>query len=393
MYCRDDGCSNLAPCAVHGDNCVFCQAPIGGNSHDHSPMCPGKTITKKALITGITGQDGSYLVEFLLQKGYEVHGIIRRSSTFNTGRIDALYRDRHESKVKLRLHHGDLTDATCLLHIIREIEPDEIYNLAAQSHVKVSFEMPDFTAEVDALGALRVLDAIRTAGLTKKTRLYQASTSELYGKVRETPQSETTPFYPRSPYAVAKQFAYWIVVNYREAYGMFAVNGILFNHESPRRGLTFVTRKTTRAAAKIKQGKQECLYLGNLESKRDWGHAKDYVEAMWMMLQADAPDDYVCGTGETHTVKEMVEIAFRAAGMDLKWEGQGVDEVGRDQNGVVRVRVDPSYYRPTEVDLLLADPRKIKAKLGWQPKTLFKQLIEEMVEADIEDVAKSKVFW
>jgi len=330
----------------------------------------------------------------LLAKGYEVHGIIRRSSSFNTGRIDALYKDhRHQPDVRMILHHGDLSDATCLTHIISSVQPDEIYNLAAQSHVKVSFEMPDFTADVDGLGTLRVLDAIRTAGLTKKTRLYQASTSELYGKVQETPQTEKTPFYPRSPYAVAKQFAFWIVVNYREAYGMFAVNGILFNHESPRRGLTFVTRKTTRAAAKIKHGKQECLYLGNLDSKRDWGHARDYVEAMWMMLQADTPEDFVCGTGETHTVREMVEIAFRAAGMTLTWEGKGENEVGRDQNGAIRVRVDPTYYRPTEVDLLLSDPTKIMTKLGWRPKTLFRELIEEMVAADIEDVSKSKVFW
>jgi len=280
-----------------------------------------------------------------------------------------------------------------LLHIISSVAPDEIYNLAAQSHVKVSFEMPDFTADVDALGALRVLDAIRTAGLTHKTRFYQASTSELYGKVQETPQTEKTPFYPRSPYAVAKQFGFWMVVNYREAYGMFAVNGILFNHESPRRGPTFVTRKTTRAVAKIKHGKQDVLYLGNLDSKRDWGHARDYVEAMWMMLQAETPEDYVCGTGETHTVREMVEIAFETAGISIAWEGKGVDEVGKDQSGAIRVRVDPIYYRPTEVDLLLSDPRKIMNKLGWRPKIRFRELIQEMVRSDVEDVAKEKVLW
>jgi GDPmannose 4,6-dehydratase len=372
---------------------VLCRSKIE-NHEQHASICAGKTIRKKALITGITGQDGSYLCEFLLAKGYEVHGIIRRSSSFNTGRIDAMYRDhRHEKGARMILHHGDLLDATCLLHIITQVCPDEVYNLAAQSHVKVSFEMPDFTADVDALGALRVLDAIRTAGLTKKTRFYQASTSELYGLVQETPQSETTPFYPRSPYAVAKQFGYWIVVNYREAYGMFAVNGILFNHESPRRGPTFVTRKTTRAVAKIKHGMQDCLYLGNLDSKRDWGHARDYVEAMWMMLQSDTPEDFVCGTGETHTVREMVEIAFGTADLKITWEGKGVEEVGKDQTGAIRVRVDPSYYRPTEVDLLLSDPRKIMARLGWKPKTLFRELIQEMVRSDIEDVAKAKVLW
>jgi len=305
-----------------------------------------------------------------------------------------MYRDhRHQKEARMILHYGDLLDATCLLHIISSVAPDEIYNLGAQSHVKVSFEMPDFTADVDALGALRVLDAIRTAGLTHKTRFYQASTSELYGKVQETPQSEKTPFYPRSPYAVAKQFGYWMVVNYREAYGMFAVNGILFNHESPRRGPTFVTRKTTRAVAKIKHGKQDVLYLGNLDSKRDWGHARDYVEAMWMMLQADTPEDYVCGTGETHTVREMVEIAFSTAGLTITWEGKGVDEVGRDQTGAPRVKVDPSYYRPTEVDLLLSDPRKIMNKLGWKPRIRFRELIQEMVRSDLEDVAKEKVLW
>jgi GDPmannose 4,6-dehydratase len=348
---------------------------------------PSFARPKVALITGITGQDGSYLAEFLLGKGYEVHGIIRRSSSFNTQRIDHLYRDRHESGQKLFLHYGDLSDSTNLTYVFRKVRPSEVYNLAAMSHVKVSFDMAEYTGNVDGLGTLRLLDAIRTSGLQDSVRFYQASTSELYGKVRETPQSETTPFYPRSPYAVAKQYAYWIVVNYREAYNMFACNGILFNHESPRRGPTFVTRKTTMAVARIKQGLQQCLYLGNIDAKRDWGHAKDYVKAMWMMLQSDSPDDYVVSTGETHTVREMVERAFHHVGKTIRWEGKGVDEVGIDELGVIVVRIDPSYYRPTEVDLLLGDPSKIKRTLGWQMDVKFDDLVKEMVEHDMKVVA------
>jgi len=347
---------------------------------------------KVALVTGITGQDGSYLTEFLLEKGYEVHGIIRRSSSFNTGRIDSLYRDRHSSGVRLFLHYGDLSDASNLTSIVSKVKPCEVYNLAAQSHVKVSFEMAEYTADVDGLGTLRLLDAIRTAGLEKTCKFYQASTSELYGKVQEVPQSETTPFYPRSPYAVAKQFSYWMVVNYREAYDMFAVNGILFNHESPRRGPTFVTRKTTRAAARISKKMQTCLYLGNLDSKRDWGHAKDYVEAMWMMLQTDKPDDFVVSTGETQTVRSMVELAFETVNMKITWEGEGVNEVGKC-DGVIVVKVDPEYFRPTEVELLLGDPSKIKKILGWAPKVMFKELIQEMVLSDLADCDKSKLMW
>jgi len=349
-----------------------------------------ETEKKVALITGITGQDGSYLAELLLEKGYEVHGIIRRSSSFNTGRIDKLYRDRHNSGVKLFLHYGDLTDATNLTSIITKVKPAEIYNLAAQSHVKVSFEMAEYTANVDGLGTLRLLDAVRTAGLQETVKFYQASTSELYGKVQETPQTETTPFYPRSPYAVAKQFAYWIVINYREAYDMFVTNGILFNHESPRRGPTFVTRKTTRAVARISKGLQECLYLGNIDSKRDWGHARDYVECMWMILQQEKPDDYVVATGETHTVREMVEVAFKHVGTPVTWEGTGVEEVGKLADGKVVVRIDPAYFRPTEVDLLLGDPSKAERDFKWKPKILFKELIEEMVDSDLADAAKSE---
>jgi GDPmannose 4,6-dehydratase len=343
----------------------------------------GKEAQKVALITGITGQDGSYLAELLLEKGYEVHGILRRSSSFNTGRIDHIYRDRHQTGVRLFLHYGDLQDASNLLHIIEKCKPTEVYNLAAQSHVKVSFEMADYTADVDGLGTLRLLDAIRTAGLTKKCKFYQASTSELYGKVRETPQSETTPFYPRSPYAVAKQFAYWIVGDYRAAYDMFAVNGLLFNHESPRRGPTFVTRKTTRAVAAIKSGTQKCLYLGNLDAKRDWGHAKDYVEAMWMILQAEKPDDFVVSMGETSTVRTFVELAFGEVGMTITWEGEGVNEIGKDQNGNVVVKIDPEYFRPTEVELLHGDPTKIKTTLGWKPTYTLKSMVEEMVRSDL----------
>jgi len=347
---------------------------------------------KVAFITGITGQDGSYLAEFLLDKGYIVHGMIRRSSSFNTGRIDHLYVDRHE-QTSLHLHYGDMADSTALVHIIGQIQPDEIYNLAAQSHVQVSFELPENTGNVDALGTLRVLDAIRTCNLAGKTRFYQASTSELYGKVQETPQKETTPFYPRSPYAVAKQYAFWIVVNYREAYGMYAVNGILFNHESPRRGPTFVTRKTTRAVARIKKGLQKCLYLGNLDSKRDWGHARDYIAAMWAMLQADKPDDYVVSTGETHSVREFVEKSFKAVDIQIRWEGKGVDEVAKDQNGRTVVRIDAKYFRPTEVDLLLGDPTKIRKNLGWKHQVSFDELVKEMVDSDLKDCERSHLKW
>ncbi|BBB91642.1 MAG TPA: GDP-mannose 4,6-dehydratase [Methylomusa anaerophila] len=339
-------------------------------------------MEKVALITGVTGQDGAFLAEFLLKKGYIVHGVKRRSSLFNTERIDHLYRDPHETDVRFFLHHGDLTDSTNLIRIIQEVQPDEIYNLAAQSHVQVSFEEPEYTANADALGTLRLLEALRILGLTDKTRIYQASTSELYGKVRETPQKETTPFYPRSPYAVAKLYGYWITVNYREAYGIYACNGILFNHESPIRGETFVTRKITRAVARIKLGLQDTLYLGNLNAKRDWGYAGDYVRAMWLILQQDRPDDYVIATGETHAVREFVELAFKAAGIDIKWEGNGIDETGRDAAGKVLVRIDPRYYRPTEVDLLLGDPAKAKAQLGWSPKVSFKELVAMMVRED-----------
>lgn len=347
---------------------------------------------KTALITGITGQDGAYLAEFLLDKGYEVHGIKRRSSLFNTGRIDHLYRDPHEENVKLHLHYGDLTDSTNLIRIIQEVQPDEIYNLAAQSHVKVSFETPEYTANSDALGTLRLLEAIRILGLEKKTRFYQASTSELYGKVAEIPQTEKTPFNPRSPYAAAKLYAYWITVNYREAYGMFASNGILFNHESPVRGETFVTRKITRAAARIKLGLQKKVFLGNLDAKRDWGHARDYVEAMWRILQHDEPDDFVIATGETHSVRQLAELAFKEAGFNIRWEGTGVDEKGIDaETGQTLVEVDPRYFRPTEVDLLLGDATKAKEKLGWEPRTSFKQLVREMVQEDLRLFKKDQL--
>lgn len=349
---------------------------------------------KVALMTGITGQDGSYLAELLLEKGYAVHGIIRRSSSFNTGRIEHLYQDQHTAgDVRVVLHYGDLTDSTNLVHILRKVQPDEVYNLAAQSHVKVSFEMAEYTANVDGLGTLRLLDAIRTAGLDKKVRFYQASTSELYGKVQEVPQSEKTPFYPRSPYAVAKQFAYWTVVNYREAYGMHALNGILFNHESPRRGPTFVTRKVTMAVAKISKNLQDCLYLGNLDAKRDWGHAKDYVEAMWMMMQTDEPDDFVVATGETFKVRDFVERAFACVNIKITWQGEGVNEVGMDENKRILVRVDPKYFRPTEVDLLIGDPKKIMSKLGWKPKVSIDQLVKEMVEADVRDCDAQYLRW
>ena len=340
---------------------------------------------KIALITGVTGQDGAYLAELLLQKGYIVHGIKRRSSSFNTGRIDPFYQDPHVDHRNFILHYGDLTDATNLIRILQETQPDELYNLAAQSHVKVSFETPEYTANSDALGTLRLLEAIRILGLEQKTRFYQASTSELYGKVQETPQTENTPFYPRSPYAAAKLYAYWITVNYREAYGLHASNGILFNHESPLRGETFVTRKITMAVANIVRGKQECLYLGNLAAQRDWGHARDYVDGMWRMLQQPEPDDYVLATGVTTSVREFTAKAFAVAGMELKWEGDGVDELGRDANtGATRVRIDPQYFRPTDVDLLLGDASKAHKQLGWNPVCGLDELVTEMVQADLE---------
>ena len=349
---------------------------------------------KTALITGITGQDGAYLAEFLLDKGYTVHGIKRRSSLFNTDRIDHLYQDPHEPDRRFILHHGDLTDATCLIRIIQQVQPDEIYNLAAQSHVAVSFEEPEYTANSDALGALRILEALRILGLERKTRFYQASTSELYGLVQEIPQTETTPFYPRSPYAVAKLYAYWITVNYREAYGIYACNGILFNHESPIRGETFVTRKITRALARIKLGLQDCLYLGNLSAKRDWGHARDYVEAQWLMLQQDQPEDYVIASGEQHSVREFVAAAATALDMEIRWQGQGVDEIGLLQQATgeqVIVRVDPRYFRPTEVETLLGDPSKARRQLGWVPKTSFTDLVSEMVQQDVQTARRDSL--
>lgn len=346
-------------------------------------------MNKKALITGITGQDGAYLAEFLLDKGYEVHGIKRRSSQFNTDRIDHLYKDRHEDNVNFFLHYGDMTDSTNLIRIIQQVQPDEIYNLAAQSHVQVSFETPEYTANADGIGTLRVLEAIRILGLESKTKFYQASTSELYGLVQETPQKETTPFYPRSPYAAAKLYGYWITVNYREAYNMYACNGILFNHESPLRGETFVTRKITRAVARIKLGLQNKLYLGNLNAKRDWGYAKDYVEAMWLILQQDEPEDFVIATGETHAVREFVELAFKEVGIDIIWQGQGVDEKGIDRlTQKTLVEVDPRYFRPTEVELLLGDPRKANQLLGWKPRTSFAQLVSMMVKEDLKSAER-----
>jgi GDPmannose 4,6-dehydratase len=342
-----------------------------------------------ALITGITGQDGSYLAELLLEKGYEVHGIKRRASQFNTDRIDHLYEDPHKEEVRLFLHYGDLTDSSNLIRIVQETQPDEIYNLAAQSHVQVSFDSPEYTADVDALGALRLLEAIRILDLTDETRFYQASTSELYGKVQETPQTEATPFYPRSPYAAAKLYAYWITVNYREAHDIHASNGILFNHESPRRGETFVTRKITRAAARIQVGLQEKTYLGNLDAKRDWGHARDYVEGMWRMLQHDEPGDFVLATGRTTTVREFATLAFRSAGIDLAWEGSDEDEKGYDADtGRCVVEIDPRYYRPTEVDLLLGDAAKAREQLGWEPTTTLEAMAEEMVQRDLEEARR-----
>ena len=346
---------------------------------------------KTALITGITGQDGSYLAGFLLDKGYIVHGIKRRSSSFNTARIDHLYRDPHEDGVRFFLHHGELSDSSCLIRIIEQTQPDEIYNLAAQSHVAVSFEEPEYTANSDALGALRLLEAIRILGLEKKTRFYQASTSELYGLVQETPQTETTPFYPRSPYAVAKLYAYWITVNYREAYGIYACNGILFNHESPVRGENFVTRKITRAFARIKLGLQDRLYLGNLDAKRDWGHAKDYVEMQWLMLQQEQPEDFVIATGEQHSVRGFIDAAARELDMTIRWEGKGLDEKGYDASGRCVVSVDPRYFRPTEVDSLLGDASKARTKLGWVPKITFEELVQEMVREDLKDAECNEI--
>lgn len=338
---------------------------------------------KIALITGVTGQDGAYLTQLLLRKGYIVHGVKRRSSSFNTQRLDDIYEDPHTPDARLILHYGDMTDSTNLIRIVQESQPTEIYNLAAQSHVQVSFETPEYTGNADALGTLRLLEAIRILGMTKNVRFYQASTSELYGKVQETPQSETTPFYPRSPYAAAKLYAYWITVNYREAYGMHASNGILFNHEGPTRGETFVSRKITRAVAAIELGMQECLYLGNIDARRDWGHARDYVEGMWRILQCDEPDDYVLATGETHSVREFVEVAFGLVGRTIAWKGSGVDEIGLDtKTGQILVRIDPRYFRPTEVDLLLGNPQKAYAKLGWKHTTSFHDLVAEMVRSD-----------
>lgn len=340
---------------------------------------------KKALITGITGQDGAYLAEFLLEKGYEVHGIKRRSSLFNTDRIDHLYQDPHEKNIRFKLHYGDLTDSTNIIRIVQEVQPDEIYNLGAMSHVQVSFDSPEYTANVDGLGTLRILEAVRILGLTKKTRIYQASTSELYGLVQEIPQKETTPFYPRSPYACAKIYGYWITVNYREAYGMFACNGILFNHESPIRGETFVTRKITRAAARIKLDLQDKLYLGNLSAKRDWGHAKDYIEAMWKMLQQDKPEDFVIATGVTNTVRDFCKLAFKELDIEIEFKGEGVDEVGVDKKtGKVLICVDAKYFRPTEVDILVGDATKSQTKLGWKPKYDLHALVKDMVLSDYE---------
>ncbi|KAH8926706.1 GDP-mannose 4,6-dehydratase [Atractiella rhizophila] len=372
------------------------QSRLSLHMHKPTPINLGDKIQpseykkrKVALLTGITGQDGSYLTEFLLSKGYEVHGIIRRSSSFNTGRIEHLYKDIHSEKLNMVLHHGDLTDTTNLVYIISQVQPTEVYNLAAQSHVKVSFDMAEYTGDVDALGTLRLLDAIRTCGLTDVVKFYQASTSELYGKVVETPQTELTPFYPRSPYGVAKLYGFWIVKNYRESYNMFACNGILFNHESPRRGRTFVTRKITRAVAEIHVGNQDCLYLGNLDAKRDWGHARDYVEGMWLMLQQKEPEDFVLATGETHPVREFVEKAFKVVGTNITWEGKEEQEVGKcSKTGKVLVRVDPAYYRPAEVELLHGNPAKAEKQLGWKRKVEFDALIEEMVKADVEIAKK-----
>jgi GDPmannose 4,6-dehydratase len=347
--------------------------------------------SKVALITGITGQDGAYLAELLLKKGYTVHGVKRRSSLFNTDRIDHLYQDPHVDNAKFKLHYGDLTDSTNLIRIIQQVQPDEIYNLAAMSHVAVSFETPEYTANADGIGTLRILEAIRILGLEKKTKFYQASTSELYGLVQETPQKETTPFYPRSPYAVAKMYAYWITVNYREAYGIYACNGILFNHESPIRGETFVTRKITRALARIKLNLQDCLYLGNMDSLRDWGHAKDYVEMQWLMLQQDKPEDFVIATGVQYSVRDFVNLAAKELGIQIIWQGKGIEETGTDQHGKVIVKVDPKYFRPTEVETLLGDPTKARIKLGWTPKTTFQELVTEMVREDLKSAERDEL--
>ena len=349
------------------------------------------TSTKKALITGITGQDGAYLAELLLKKGYEVHGIKRRASSFNTDRIDHLYQDPHVDNKKFILHYGDLTDSSNLIRIVQLVQPDEIYNLGAMSHVAVSFESPEYTANADGMGTLRILEAIRILGLEKKTRFYQASTSELYGLVQEIPQKETTPFYPRSPYAVAKMYAYWITVNYREAYGMYACNGILFNHESPLRGETFVTRKITRALARIKLNLQDCLYLGNMDSLRDWGHAKDYVEMQWLMLQQEQAEDFVIATGIQFSVREFVDAAAKELDIQITWQGQGVDETGTDQHGNVIIRVDPRHFRPTEVETLLGDPTKAREKLGWTPRTTFQELVSEMVREDLKSAERDEL--
>ena len=348
-------------------------------------------MTKKALITGITGQDGAYLAELLLKKGYEVHGIKRRASSFNTDRIDHLYQDPHVDNKKFILHYGDLTDSSNLIRIVQLVQPDEIYNLGAMSHVAVSFESPEYTANADGMGTLRILEAIRILGLEKKTRFYQASTSELYGLVQEIPQKETTPFYPRSPYAVAKMYAYWITVNYREAYGMYACNGILFNHESPLRGETFVTRKITRALARIKLNLQDCLYLGNMDSLRDWGHAKDYVEMQWLMLQQEQAEDFVIATGIQFSVREFVDAAAKELDIQITWQGQGVDETGTDQHGNVIIRVDPRHFRPTEVETLLGDPTKAREKLGWTPTTTFQELVSEMVREDLKSAERDEL--
>src|SRR5450830_1297957 len=351
-------------------------------------MINGKKV---ALITGVTGQDGSYLAEFLLEKGYIVHGIKRRASLFNTQRVDHIYQDPHIENANFKLHYGDLTDTSNLIRIVQETQPDEIYNLGAQSHVAVSFESPEYTADVDAIGTLRLLEAIRILGLEKTTRFYQASTSELYGLVQEIPQKETTPFYPRSPYAVAKLYAYWITVNYREAYGMYACNGILFNHESPIRGETFVTRKITRALARIKLNLQDCMYLGNMDSLRDWGHAKDYVEMQWLMLQQEQPDDFVIATGVQYSVRDFVNAAAKELGINITWQGEGVDETGTDENGNVIIKVDARYFRPTEVETLLGDPTKAKEKLGWTPKTTFLELVSEMVREDLKSAERDEL--
>lgn len=364
---------------------------MAGLNAKYKIISDGDCMKRVALITGITGQDGAYLAELLLGKGYVVHGIKRRASSFNTARIDHLYHDPHEEGVRFFLHHGDVTDSSNLIHLIQKIQPDEIYNLAAMSHVAVSFESPEYTADVDAIGPLRILEAIRILGLQKKTRFYQASTSELYGLVQEIPQKETTPFYPRSPYAVAKLYAYWITVNYREAYGIYACNGILFNHESPIRGENFVTRKITRALARIKLGLQEHLYLGNLDALRDWGHAKDYVEMQWLMLQQDTPEDFVIATGVQYSVRDFVSIAAKELGMEIFWKGEGLNEQGSDASGKCIVSVDPRYFRPTEVENLLGDPSKAKAKLGWEPKITFMELVQEMVREDLKTAERDEL--